>query len=533
VSPGSARTGEASAGGSAASVARSRLGGVARRDAVLLGRRWLASYPTRLALVVALYAGSATVGYQLSFGGPVAAIVWLPVGVGIAALFRLGIGLWPGVLVGDLLINDYGRLPLGSAVGQSVGNVVEVVLAVVLLRRAWARHDTLLGNVRGLRATVLALAVATATSATIGIVVLRLGGVVATGDVVRAWRTWWLGDLAGALVVVPAVIAWTAPPAVAERRVRALEAGALVAAVAALTLVSYPMRHAALFLVFPALMWTALRGSQRLTASAIATTAVVSLWGTVHYHGPFDLGARGSAVVNAQVFIAVASLSTLCLAAVVAERETFARRVGIMRGRMLRAADEERSRIERNLHDGAQQRLLALGIRLRAAVERAERDAPAAARLLGDAEAELLRAIDELRQLAHGAHPDLLTTVGLPRAIEDLAAHASVPVAVVGSPARADSATEATAYYVVAEALANAQKFASASAIAIRVTHAGDGLYVKVHDDGVGGARARPGSGLDGLRRRLEQTGGTLRVESEPGAGTTVSAVIPAPLEPV
>src|SRR5436305_14710387 len=120
-----------------------------------------------IGLLAALYYGSAKLGYELGFSGPVAAIVWLPVGVGIAYLYLRGLVFWPGVLLGDLLANDYMRLPVGTALAQTVGNVLEVVLAAYLLRRA-ARSGDLLARLDGLAQLVLPLAVATMVSARVG-----------------------------------------------------------------------------------------------------------------------------------------------------------------------------------------------------------------------------------------------------------------------------------------------------------------------------------------------------------------------------
>ena len=124
-----------------------------------------------------LYRGAAQIGYALQFAGPVAAIVWLPVGIGVAFLYLGGLRYWPGVLIGDLLANDYGALPLGSALGQTAGNVLEVIVATVLLRRLVPRGDPL-GSVGGVSRMLLAIAAGTAVSASVGSLSLLLGGVI-------------------------------------------------------------------------------------------------------------------------------------------------------------------------------------------------------------------------------------------------------------------------------------------------------------------------------------------------------------------
>ena len=134
----------------------------------------------------------------------------MPVGVGIAYLYLRGLAFWPGVLLGDLLANDYMRLPVGTALAQTVGNVLEVVLAAYLLRRA-ARSGYLLGRVDGLVRLLPPLALATMVSATVGTLASRVGGVVSSDAFWTVWHTWWLGDACGALVVVPFALAWSRP----------------------------------------------------------------------------------------------------------------------------------------------------------------------------------------------------------------------------------------------------------------------------------------------------------------------------------
>src|SRR3954447_9218444 len=141
-------------------------------------------------LLAAAYRAVAEIGYALQFAGPVAAIVWLPVGVGIASLYLGGLAYWPGVLLGDLLANDYGALPLGTAITQSLGNVLEVVVATMLLRRLAARGDPL-ASPRGVGLMFVALGAATAVSATIGSAASLAGQVIAGHELPGVWRTWW------------------------------------------------------------------------------------------------------------------------------------------------------------------------------------------------------------------------------------------------------------------------------------------------------------------------------------------------------
>lgn len=198
------------------------------------------------------------------------------------------------------------------------------------------------------------------------------------------------------------------------------------------------------------------------------------------------------------------------------------------RSRIIEAADAERRRIERDLHDGAQQRLVALSLNLRIAEKRAAEGDPDAAELVRKAGEEAGLALKELRDLARGIHPAILSNRGLPAALEDLATRAALPVEVVAAPAqRLPDQVEAAAYFLVSECLANIGKHAQATHATVAVTVVGEEIEVVVADDGVGGATLDTGSGLQGLEDRVGALDGCLDIESPPGAGTTVMATIP------
>jgi PAS domain S-box-containing protein len=198
------------------------------------------------------------------------------------------------------------------------------------------------------------------------------------------------------------------------------------------------------------------------------------------------------------------------------------------RARIVAVADQERRRLERNLHDGAQQRLVSVSLTLRLAHGRLESEPAGASELLQAANEELSTALEELRELARGIHPAVLTDRGLGPAIESLVTRTPVPVQ-IDAPLeeRLPEPVEAAAYYVVSEALTNIAKYANASQAAVRVSR-GNGLaVVEVEDDGIGGADPTQGSGLRGLADRVEALAGRLAVDSEPGRGTRIRAEIP------
>ena len=198
------------------------------------------------------------------------------------------------------------------------------------------------------------------------------------------------------------------------------------------------------------------------------------------------------------------------------------------RVRIVAAADDERRRIERDIHDGAQQRLVALALQLRSAQRQlGNRSDPEIDRLLAEAVGELQVAVEELRELARGVHPAILTEDGLGAALESLAGRTPLPVELDVADGRLPPQIEATAYFVACEALANVVKHAHASRAAVSARRRNGLLVVEIEDDGVGGARAANGSGLSGLADRVEALGGRLVVESPSGAGTRVVGEIP------
>jgi len=198
------------------------------------------------------------------------------------------------------------------------------------------------------------------------------------------------------------------------------------------------------------------------------------------------------------------------------------------RARVVAAADAARRQIERDLHDGAQQELVSVALGLRMARTKLATDPEAAAVMLDGVIEQLANATAELRELARGIHPAVLTDHGLGPAVQALTARASVPVAVLEVPTdRLPAPVEAAVYFTIAEALTNVARYAHASEATVRVSVDAQEAVVEVVDDGVGGAEGRTGSGLRGLTDRLGALDGRLELESPAGAGTRLRAVVP------
>jgi signal transduction histidine kinase len=211
-----------------------------------------------------------------------------------------------------------------------------------------------------------------------------------------------------------------------------------------------------------------------------------------------------------------------------AELQTRRQEAGGASARILAAGDAERRRLERDLHDGAQQRLVSIALQLRLIARRAGAD-PEIADALTAVLAELDASLAELRELARGLHPAVLAARGLPAALAALTARAPLPVDLaVDVEPRPPASVEVAVYYLVCEALTNVAKYAGARTATVAVARLHGRLVVEVADDGAGGADPARGSGLRGLADRVEALGGTLRVTSPPSAGTTLRAEIPS-----
>jgi signal transduction histidine kinase len=661
----------------------------------------VALYAASIAVVAAAYYLVGRLGLELAYLNGAVAALWPPAGLGLAVLFLWGIRLWPGIVIGDLLLADFST-PLGTVLGQTVGNTLAVIAAALLLR-GLARGRGELDRTLDVLALVLCAVVAALISAAFGPTSLRLGDVVSSGELGRVFRTWTLSDASGVLVVAPAVLTWASMGLRGIRRRDVLEG--LAGLVVLVVLAELAPQRDVPYIVFPVLLWAALRLGPRGAATAILVVCSITVWNTGHEQGPFVRESITDSLLATQVFIATAALTSLLLASVTAERSRAAlalaaseavqraladehaalRRVATLVaaesppsrvfqqvteevGRLLRlphagvaqyhgshaatvvggwsedgrlpfpvgasldldgdtviarvlrtgkpqrveydeargslaetlrstgyraavaapvtvagrlwgalvaataseerlpdgvehhlcdfadlvgqalanadarerlaasraelveVSDAERRRLERNLHDGAQQRLVSVALGLNMVGAKLEDDPATARELLSAAQDDLSRGLEELRELARGLHPVLLTERGLGPALDALVTRAPVPVEIAELPdERLTAPVEAAAYYLVAEAITNAAKYAHASRATVSIRRSNGSATVMVSDDGIGGADPARGSGLRGLAARVEALNGRLDVDSPPQRGTRIRAEIPLP----
>ena len=275
--------------------------------------------------------------------------------------------------------------------------------------------------------------------------------------------------------------------------------------------------------------WRAARPLERLQLTPVYVCALLTfLLVTVAQAGAGDIAWWPAFVSTALMpFAFLGGLLRSHVSRLDAELRARLEELRASRARLVEAGDAERRRLERDLHDGAQSRLVALALLLRGARARAEAGSDLAA-MLDRATAELQAGLDELRELARGIHPAVLTDRGLEPALQSLVARAPVPVS-VEAPAeeRLPGPVESAAYFVVSEALANVAKYARATHAEVAVRRDNGRVTVEITDDGVGGADAARGSGLHGLADRVAALDGTLSLDSPAGRGTRVRAEIP------
>ena len=474
------------------------------------------------------YFAAALAGNALRFTGNVDA-VWPPVGVGIAALYLGGLRLWPGVLIGDLLADLPGALPPGASLGQTAGNVLEIVAGAYLLRRLVKRGSPL-DTVDGVWRLLVSIGAATLISAVVGTASLRLGGVIETGELPGVWRTWLLGDFCGALVVLPLALAWFRRSGWSLSRAETVEALLAFATVIALSELAMRSDQPVTYLVFPALIWAALRFGRRGATLAVAVAMTIAVWQTAHELGPFVRHSITSEALAIQLFIAAAALSTLFLAVAVSEREAVTARLGASRAGSSAPPTPSAGGSSGTSTTALSSGWSALAARLGQAEELALGRAPGTAAAIPGRRTELAVAIQEMRELAHGIHPSALTSFGLAagRARPGRPVGGAGVVELALPPARLDPTVESTAYLRHRRSVSNVHRARRGALGQHRRRDPAEPPAPRDRDDGVGGAsvsgRARASRACATASRRRAARSGS---PAGPASGTEVTAILP------
>jgi signal transduction histidine kinase len=503
----------------------------------------VARYIAGVAAFTGGYYLAARVGYALQFTGSIAAI-WPPVGLAVAVLYLGGLRWWPGVVIGDLLSSEGG--PLATELVITTANLAEAVVATVLLWRLVGRRAGL-DRLDQIGRMLIAIAPATAISATVGSITLLVEGTIQSDEVAKIWRTIWVGDSTGALVVLPLSLVWAQslrsgwnPRRALEDPRRVLEAAAMIGAVIGLSAIAFTSSTPVAYLVFPALIWAALRFGQRGATLAVFCATAMAVLLTANNLGPFVRHSITQSALSTQLYIAVAALTTLCLGAIVSERQRSATQLVESRRRELERATEERQRIARDLHDSVSQSLFSMTLHARTA-ERALQgsgqgpDGPVGQEL-GHVGQLSRTALAEMRALIFELRPRSLAEEGLVSALTKhagaMSAREGLAIQVTGPSERLpiSSGDEEQLYRLGQEALANAGKHARATQIAVAVTNDGSSVGLEVRDDGRGfdPEATYPGHlGLTTMHSRASEIGAQLGVDSAPASGTVVRVELP------
>jgi signal transduction histidine kinase len=500
-------------------------------------------YAAGVLLIAGGYYVAAQSGETLLLTGGVGAF-WPATGVGIALLYLAGLRWWPAILLGDLVgtIVDLpgARQPLGIALADTAGHVARAVVAVVILQRLVGRRAAMdrLGQVG---AVLVAVAVGEALAATVAILARWTGGVIEVSEMGVFWRSWWLGGVAGGLVVVPLALAWAHARPSRWRGRRAGEGALMLAAVAGLSGIALSADQPLTYMVFPAFIWAALRFGPQGATLAVAVGAVIAVVVTSHEQGFFVELSPTDSALNLQLYITFAALTTFCLAAIVSERRRGALELAESQRREAERAALERQRIARDLHDSVSQSLFSTTLRVRTAQRVLEREGLDPAGPVGEELWEIGQltrgALAEMRALIFELRPGALAEEGLVAALAKqasaLSAREGLAVEVDGPAERLPLGPEVEEqlYRLGQEALANVVKHARASSTTVRIAAEDDTVSIEVRDDGRGFDPAAVGPGHFGLRSmrgRVADLEGLLEVASQPGRGTVLRVEVPA-----
>jgi signal transduction histidine kinase len=494
-----------------------------------------------LALAAAYY-GAAKLGQTLRYTASVSAL-WPPAGFGIAALYLWGMRWWPGVLVGELVVNTQlyldSDIPVGSLIGQQAGNMAEIVVGALLLHRLIGASAAM-DRVEHIRGMLITVAAATAISATVGTISMVAGGVVDESGAAEFWRTWWLADMSGGLVVLPLMLAWAQHPADAWRRIRTWEGAAVIAVVTGLSLVVFATEEPVRYAIFPALIWAAFRFGPQGATLSIAITAGVAIGETANDLGPFAEQPIDHRTLSTQLYIWVTALTTLFLSGLMSDRERAAKELADARRTEGERALAERHRIARDLHDSVSQALFSTVLHTRTAQRALVREG-------GDASGRVGRSLSTIADLTRSVQGEIRALIvelrrdpvhdGL---VAALARHASgmgasdgLEIGVWGPESRLALShhAESQLFAIGREALANVVRHAEASAAQVRVDARQGQVVVEIWDNGCGfdTADGHPDHfGLDSMHSRATEIGGRFTIASSPGAGTVVRVRVPA-----
>jgi signal transduction histidine kinase len=514
----------------------------------------------RLAALAAVYVAAGELGLSLAMVHASASAVWPATGIALAAFLLLGRRVWPAILAGAFFVNVTTACNAATSFGIAAGNTLEGLLGAALVNRFAGGIEAFERPRDVLRFVVLAGLVATALSASFGVTSLCLGGFAPWTDFAGIWLTWWLGDAGGAVSVAPALVLWGRDPTPGWTRSQWLEAAVLLVVIAGVGTIAFGGLLAPgggdrslSFLCLPLTIWTAFRFGSRETAAAVLLLSGIAVWGTLHEIGPVPDARANESLLLLQLFMGVVSVTSLALAAVVAQRR--------QSHEALTRQAAELARSNADLDEFAHVVSHDLKAPLRAISSLAAWIAEDCKHRLPAGSREQLALLDQrarrMRRLIDGVLA--YSRVGLRRAALESVSSRAIAEEVVDSLAplaaasiRIDAALPVVRYdrvqlaQVFQNLIQNAVQHGGKPAVEVAVScweEPGE-FEFSVRDDGMGidasnlervfqifhvadPSRNRTGIGLAVVRKIVELHGGTVGVESRPGRGATFRFTIP------
>ena len=516
-----------------------------------------------LALSV-LYHLTARIGLSMAYVQINTSPVWPPMGIAVAALVLIGYRMWPGVTIGVLIGSVITGAMLSIAVGMALANTLEALLFTWLLKRFVGFHVEM-DRIRDVVGVTMVSVLSASLGATIGTSTLLVFAGVSASAFWSIWSTWWIGDLLGALVVAPVLLVWISSRVGTfsiRQRIEGLLVLTLLAFLSWYVFVGRPpegvFHQALIYMVFPFVIWAALRFGQHGAATSTIIVSGIATWGTVQGLGPFSLESINDGLVLLQTFMAVVSLTALVLGAATLERKKTAaslnsvatqnallldqvrttnRRLRALSQRHIEAHEHERLRLSRELHDESGQMLAALNVKLGLV----ERKGAAYPEIMDDV-SELRSTVGLLQENLHRVAADLrpasLDHLGLVNATQQYIREIAEQHDLIAqfdaqglNEIRLSAEIEIALFRIIQESLTNVIHHANATRVDVVLDSRNSHILAIIEDDGIGFYNAYEDDeshlGIFGMRERVQMLGGEITIDSEPGSGTAIRIEVP------
>lgn len=502
--------------------------------------------PFVVVVLAAFYYIAAELGLSVAVAYASKSPVWPPTGIALAAVLLLGYRIWPGIALGAFLGTCISGEAPATALAIALGNTLGALLGAYLLRRFCGEDDPFDRARDVFLFALLAGALSTAVSATVGLTGLCLAGVTLWKDYGSLWLTWWLGDAVGDLLVAPMLFVWFRRSGPQWSPGWYYESLGLFVLLVAASLIAFGgwLPSGVSYLGLPFIVWAAFRFGPRGATFAVFISSVIAIWGTAKGRGPFAYGSVEDSLLLLQAFLATITVTGLGLAAVVSERKRAEEALEHSHGQMRSLAahlqgvrEEERARIAREVHDDLGHALSLLKMNTHWLNVHIPAQEESVRGKLGTMSTVIDGAIRTVRRIATELRPSELDHLGLVAAIEshvaDFQERTGIECKFTATPAEVDvdAGRATTLFRILQEALTNVLRHADATRVNVMLAGANDRVELKVRDNGRGITQTQAmgpiSFGLLGMRERAQEWSGTMNIRGLPGEGTEVSIRIP------